>query len=66
LTSYFFQCNLTRLIPTSNNILQNQKKFGPTMLFAFVEVLQNVFQLTEYAVFLWSCDHHKDNGQATY
>jgi hypothetical protein len=57
---------LTRLIPTSNNILQNQKKFGPTMLFAFVEVLQNVFQLTEYAVFLWSCDHHKDNGQATY
>jgi hypothetical protein len=25
LTSYFFQCNLTRLIPTSNNFLQNQR-----------------------------------------
>jgi hypothetical protein len=36
------------------------------MLFALVEVLQNVFQLNEYEVFPWSCDHHKDNGQATY
>ena len=36
------------------------------MLFALVEVLQNVSQLTEYEVFPWSFDHTKDNDQATY
>ena len=62
----FRRRNLTQLIPTSNNFLQNQAKFGLTMLFAFVDVLQNVIQLTEYAVFPSSSDQHKDNGQATY